>query len=814
MKIKNYILFLIVLSICPFWAGSQQYNIIRQGVCWTTPTAVDSSLTRLVYVSVSGAGPISVNYVNAGGVSVDVSGGGSFEMGYCGCCAPPVDSSAIDILYYTDGDSILNGDTILYKNYYNHVFLSGNGDNFTGRMGNFNRPFASPWAAQDSLSAETNLSFLAYQGNYTYSGPYSASNIQALTRTDTFRLYGFPGSTFEMLGATGNIRPFVTDVTGASSTTPRYIYIDTPESIWNFTDNQSLSFPIGVYNDESEITFRARKFTQAGGRMLNSIGAARYARIEIDSLYTSGGVALGVFHDFTTSGTDTITRDVSINLGEVYCGGATDVISALRVQVGESGRGLVDTLSKISIKAYRLRTPLTGGAMIWFSDSSSLINSSVDISIGEYYSSAAKQYFLSAKTGRSGQRQSQVKNSKINVSGGRVETSGKLIQLGWSDVSPDTLEVNGNSFFEINIGSAQISGTNAIYISKLILKDSAIVRINCEDCNFSQSPAIVIRRCDIPDGTKLIFSGSFSSNAPGELISIEGNNTDLSGLSFEGATFINNGASEWIQAASPTAISGVSGLWSNSDSVINVTIQSNEFWGFAGCDGAYTHLQEVLDGVCDSIAAVPEDLNVAEDDLVANGSHTTDWLDHTIEFDFTGAPLDTIVYRWPSPDGEVQGLYIADGDQEMSLLMNNWLGTDFTSIAGYNLANEITFGNPSDTVTIQADKWRADVQNMVRGDTIRSVLAIDSDTEIKLKYVPISGRVSDTTDGSGDIVIPLGVTMGSVNFTALVGARGTTFQQAQVISNTATNITVRVLDDSGAPITGTAVVVDWMVMDY
>lgn len=463
--------------------------------------------------------------------------------------------------------------------YSNHIFLSQDGSNATGKLGRPDKPFLDPWGAQDSLSSETNLSFLAYQGNYEYTGPYNSANIQALTKTDTFRLYGLPGSSFKMLGATGNIRPFITDVTG-SSTTPRYIYIDTPESTWNFTDNQSLSFPIGVYNDESEITFKARKFTQTGGRMLNSLGAAKYARIEIDSLYTSGGVAFALSHDFTTSGTDTITRDVSINLGEVYCGGATDVTSALRVQVGESGRGLVDTLSKISIKADRLRTPLTGGAMIWISDSSSLINSSVDISIGEYYSSAANEYFLSAKTGRSGQRQSQVKNSKINVSGGRVETSGKLIQLGWSDGSPDTLEVNGNSFFEINIGSAQISGTNAIYISKLILKDSAIVRINCEDCNFSQSPAIVIRKCDIPPGAKLIFSGRFSSNAPGELINIEGNNTDLSGLVFENTTFINDGVSEWIRASGATTITGASGLWSNSDSTVNTTIQGNKMWGF------------------------------------------------------------------------------------------------------------------------------------------------------------------------------------------------------------------------------------------
>jgi len=76
----------IILSFFALQLTAQQYNIIRQGICWTTPGAVDSSLTRLSYVSMSGAGPISINYINAAGDDVDVSGGGSFEMGYCGCC--------------------------------------------------------------------------------------------------------------------------------------------------------------------------------------------------------------------------------------------------------------------------------------------------------------------------------------------------------------------------------------------------------------------------------------------------------------------------------------------------------------------------------------------------------------------------------------------------------------------------------------------------------------------------------------------------------------------------------------------------------
>lgn len=515
--------------------------------------------------------------------------------------------SASMVIFDTTGTNILGTDVqeaIEESNplYPNHVWISETGgNNATGVLGDPHRAFADPWGAQDSLSEE-NLSFIVYQGNYSYSGPYDVANTQALTKTDTFLLHGLPGSSFEMLLATGNIRTFITDVTGASTTTPRYIYIDAPESVFNFTDNQSLSFPISVYNDESEIVFRARKFTQTGGRMLNSLGAAKYARVEIDSLYTSGGVAFGISHDFTTSGTDTITRDISIKLGEVYCDGTTDVNAAIRVQPGESGRGLVDTLSRIEIKAGRIRSPLTGGVMVWYGDSSSLINSSIDVSVDEFYSNAASQYFVTAKTSRQGQRQSQVKNSEVTISGGRVETSGRLIQLGWTDSAADTLEINGNSVFEINIGSAQAGGSDPIFISKLILKDSAIVRIKCKDCNFSQSPAIVIRRCDIPAGTKLIFEGKYATNDPGALISIEGNNTDLSGLDFHNAIILNDGTAEWINASTLTTISAA-GLWTNSSSTVNVDVEGNDFWGFSDCSGTFRPLQEILDAGCDTASS-------------------------------------------------------------------------------------------------------------------------------------------------------------------------------------------------------------------
>jgi len=62
----------------------------------------------------SGAGPISINYINASGNDVDVSAGGSFEMGYCGCC----DTAAVDNLFFADGTPVQNGDTLSIDSIY------------------------------------------------------------------------------------------------------------------------------------------------------------------------------------------------------------------------------------------------------------------------------------------------------------------------------------------------------------------------------------------------------------------------------------------------------------------------------------------------------------------------------------------------------------------------------------------------------------------------------------------------------------------------------------------------------------------------
>lgn len=106
MKKALHILPLIFVAAI---STAQQYNVIKQEICWTDTSGVDSSLTRFVYVSVAGAGPISILYINAAGQTVDVSAGGDFQIGYCGCC-----SDVSEIESFVSGDSVfvVSGDTV------------------------------------------------------------------------------------------------------------------------------------------------------------------------------------------------------------------------------------------------------------------------------------------------------------------------------------------------------------------------------------------------------------------------------------------------------------------------------------------------------------------------------------------------------------------------------------------------------------------------------------------------------------------------------------------------------------------------------
>lgn len=93
------VFFILTWLNCCAAVNAQHFSVIEEPVCWTIGP-VDSSLTRASYVSATGAG-LTVYYINAAGQAVDVSAGGSFAFGVCGCCdnvPPGINAPYIDTI--------------------------------------------------------------------------------------------------------------------------------------------------------------------------------------------------------------------------------------------------------------------------------------------------------------------------------------------------------------------------------------------------------------------------------------------------------------------------------------------------------------------------------------------------------------------------------------------------------------------------------------------------------------------------------------------------------------------------------------------
>lgn len=487
--------------------------------------------------------------------------------------------------------------------YNNHVFLSQNGNN-NGKLGRFDKPFADPWTAQGTLN-ETSLSFLAYQGLYTYSGIGTQNEF---VRADTFLWQGLPGSNVEMTNVTGsNLTPFITDRNGASSLPERKtIRINAPNSEFKLTSSSfSIGIGIGTYNPETQVNVRARKLTVETGRRWGVQSAAKNTVVQIDSLSISGQLALSVSEDFTgASSAGTKQRNHYYKVGNVYAGygNTTDVSGLFRVQTSTVA---IDSNSTIIFEVDKASSNTTGFFTV---SNNRMYNTYIRGDFGELKSRGtpgtdASMIVLNAA------KDSAWQNSVVEINIGYANNS-NVFRTGLSSLYPTTtnnLKLTGKSRVHINIKEAVSQGNGgkaSIEIENIILRDSAQIFLNCEMCRFEGSKIpIRFTNCDFPAGTKFVISGMYIYNRPGEVVNIT-TNVDLTGLVFENAVFLNNGVSEWIQASGATTINGASGLWSNSDSTINVTIQANKLWSFQYPGNAnFYDLQTVIDSLYNAFSS-------------------------------------------------------------------------------------------------------------------------------------------------------------------------------------------------------------------
>lgn len=519
-----------------------------------------------------------------------------------------VPDSASMVIFDTTGTNILGTDVqeaIEESNplYPNHVWISETGgDNATGVLGDPHRAFADPWGAQDSLSGETNLSFLPFQGNYTYSGVGAGNEF---TRADTFTLFDFSASNYSMLGVTGsNSSPFITDRTLAGSiSTPKIINIFAPNSGFVFSDAFGLGIPIGVYNNASKLSFRAQSLTSldASQRVWGIQSAAQYTMFEVDTMRIGGQVAISISNDFTVPENITHTRSHEYNVGHIYAGAGntTDFSGLVRYQVG----GIVDSISNIKINVGSISSNTAGMLMFASNNGAAFKRSTFILNVGSYYSRGA----VSETTGL-------FNISTFNTSTGEISNSSITATLKSAVINgsifnkrpTEPLVLSEKSTVNIEIGVARSTAVSSVGIDleNITLRDSSVFRIHCDYCEFEPSTIpIRLTLLNIPQGSRLEISGVYVSRGrSGEMIQITGANTDLSGVVLKDAVFINDGTAEWIEASTPTTIAA-SGVWTNSSTTINVDVAGNELWGFSDCSGTFRPLQEILDAGCDTASS-------------------------------------------------------------------------------------------------------------------------------------------------------------------------------------------------------------------
>lgn len=526
----------------------------------------------------------------------------------------PDSLTAAEVVFDTTGNNVAATnvqDAISESNptYNNHVWISASGgDNATGRLGDPHRAFADPWTAQDSLS-ETNLSFLAYQGGYEYSGPYGVSG-EVLTRADTFLFRGLPGSYVGQTSVSGGglLARFISDRTGpGNASEAKYIYIDSPQSDF-YQQSTGTNVFSGVYNENSQLFFKVKNLKLTSGRTLGFYNGAKKSIVEIDSFYLGGGIAINIYDDAsnTTPNRTVYNRKHEYKIGYMSAGAesSTDLNGLIRYQPSFSS-GFKDSLSNYQIDLGEVVSVNPGLFLIdWNIPNSKIEKTTIRLNCAKFYQAAgtlntAMIYLL----GDTGTGDSLIESSvKINVD--EVNTNGRLVYLGGSAGS-DRIKME-NSQININLGSAKSSYTTGslVVFNDITLNNQSVVRIHCDYCYTDENVGFfdIDTNPVVSADSKIIISGTYvAPNRAGPLVEFNASIPD-SCLIFENAVFINNGVSEWIRAAGAKTITGASGLWSNSDSTVNITIEGNELWGFQypANNNSYS-LQIILDSIFLSI---------------------------------------------------------------------------------------------------------------------------------------------------------------------------------------------------------------------
>lgn len=523
-----------------------------------------------------------------------------------------VPDSASMVVFDTTGNNVAGTDVqeaIEESNptYNNHVWISPNGNNATGRLGDPHRAFADPWAAQQ-LIGSNNLSFIAYQGNYAYSGPYPSDNSQRIS-SSSGSFFAIGESDYISSGSTGATWPIFSDVTNISTRASDSIdyTIFAPQSSFTAT-NSGLTSPIGFWHYDSKVNITAKNLYGLGARGQGIWGACGIMNVNADSIIGTGdsGVLLGPPRNSTGIFLDTIsgTRVWQIKANYIQASRNTDY-GAIRYQNNESYfqdslsvfEVIANTVVSDAATAFGIAPPQTQGLQPK--------KFKVLFDVEKLRSPAGLLLATSNSSTPTSKDTINELNLTFNVSdyvrqgaGGR----GDILYFGGDDGNGRG-DFN-NSFISLNLG--KIYDFEAFdFNSRATSFTNTIVDINCLECEnntTTPTPIFTFGNTNIGANSEIRISGNYTGLS--NLIHINATATVSGKIILENVVFSGSAASAAITSDIPITIY-VDGDLSFNSSLIDddVTFEKIEYGYRNPTNTQYEDTQTILNSL---FAAIPK----------------------------------------------------------------------------------------------------------------------------------------------------------------------------------------------------------------
>jgi hypothetical protein len=413
------------------------------------------------------------------------------------------------------------------------------------------RPFPTLYDIVDSLQAGDDVRL--FQGTYSMAQPY-ANPLLFLNKEDDVT-YSFLGQGLINAPLTNALAPLFSDGGNFATASPRTFLLDAP-----FTDivmsrgSGSFAGAIAFHHRDSEGIFNVDDMTLTGGRVWALHVGAKKVIANINTISTTGGIAVSVWRQLQEAGeyVGAATRNISIKIGEVTAENTSDNFGTLRMQTINTTPTVKDSLSTIDVYCGVLNNTIRAGTPLLLG-LSTIVDSKISYGIGVYnelFPANTRQIFGLAT--EDGLNQDTIRRCEISVRFGTINGSGAAFMTGGVTGSAGTDTYADSSLIDVSIGRAWFSGSggNSNLTVKHFYNGSTYTQ-TCNDCRHSSGTFFTMNSTTTTEnGGKIVINGSYKTNDASALISLSNTAANIT----VGAKLFNSTGTGLITASTPITI--------------------------------------------------------------------------------------------------------------------------------------------------------------------------------------------------------------------------------------------------------------------